>query len=175
MKLKKLNSRCFRGNYYLGNFDIKNQTHAITFTFFVHFQRTHKNDMISVNLNYSSDIFLAKKVSQISSFFKDALLKKNIFFSLLPMTADYEQKCYLLHTDTKFAIYFVQVKKMHIKITPRRKVKWFFNIAFFFSKYQQKPVQHFMCCLLQKKSSAYRQGLIQRIKQAKPYKKTLIG
>ena len=32
-------------------------------------------------------------------------LKKKII--LYPMKADYEQKCYLLHTDTKFAIYFV--------------------------------------------------------------------
>ena len=106
MKLKKLTSRFFRGNYYLGNFDIKNQTHAITFTFFVHFQRTDKNDMISVNLNYSSDIFLAKKASQINSFLRDALFKKKKII-LYPMKADYEQKCYLLHTDTKFAIYFV--------------------------------------------------------------------
>ena len=62
--------------------------------------------MISVNLNYSFDISLAEKVSQINSFLKDALLKK-YFFSLLTMKADYEQKYYLLHTDKKFAIYFV--------------------------------------------------------------------
>ena len=32
---------------------------------------------------------------------------KKMGFFLLPMKVDYEQKCYLLHIDTKFAIYFV--------------------------------------------------------------------